>query len=89
MWQVVIIMAACALSNVICFLIGAKTGMSAAKGEPIEMPAVKHDSKHVAASQNEEDFRVAELEQRQLEVILRNIENYDGTPYGQEDVPRE
>ena len=86
--EAVIIMAVCAISNILCFLIGAKTGMAVAKNEPIELPAVKSASKHVVASQHEEDFRVAELEQRQIETILRNIENYDGTPYGQEDVPR-
>ena len=82
--EAVIIMAVCALSNVLCFLIGARTGMAVAKGETIELPAVKTAESYQQKKAREE----AELEQKRIETILRNIENYNGTPYGQEDVPK-
>lgn len=41
--------------------------------------------------QQEEKRQQAEydLEQRQLATMMENIENYDGTPIGQRDIPNE
>lgn len=83
MIEAVIIMAVCALANVACFLIGAKTGMAVAKGEEIKLPEMPKAFDHT-----KQDRLEADLEQQRIDTILRNIERYDGTPYGQEDVPR-
>lgn len=71
------------LSNILCFLIGAKTGQKVIKGESVEIPTVNP----VSAIRTHLAKREAEMEQSKQEAILRNIENYNGTPYGQEDVP--
>jgi hypothetical protein len=64
-----------------CFLMGAKVGQSVAKGEKVELPSP------VKAVQEHREKKEAQMEQSRLETIMRNIESYDGTPYGQEDVP--
>ena len=71
--------------NVVCFFIGAKVGQTVAKGKEIEVPKI--DSP-VAAYKRHTATKEAEAEKNRLDTILRNIERYDGTANGQEDVPR-
>lgn len=69
--------------NIACFVIGAKIGQKTAKGEAIELPTVNP----LELVQEHRAKRAAQAEQDKVDTILRNIENYDGTGYGQEDVP--
>lgn len=66
-----------------CFLLGARVGQAASKGEKIETPAINP----MEAWRNRQDKKEAKAEQDRLNTILRNIESYDGTDRGQEDVP--
>lgn len=73
--------------NVACFVIGAKVGQATAKGEEVKLPVVKpvepvqeHQAQNVAEQE-------AQMDKSQLETILQNIDNYDGTDEGQVDVP--
>ena len=77
-----ILFAVCA-SNVACFFIGAKVGQTVYKGERIELPVVDP----LKPAREREARAEAEMEQNRMETILRNIETYDGTGRGQEDVP--
>lgn len=61
-------------SSVICFAFGVKVGRGEKKGEPV-LPKIVTPKKK------------AQMEKERVEVILENIENYDGTPEGQKDVP--
>lgn len=70
--------------NILCFMIGAKVGQTVAKGEKVEMPSVNP----LKAFREHEAKKEAQKEQDRVEAILRNIESYDGTERGQEDVPR-
>ena len=70
--------------NVLCFIVGAKVGQKAAKGEEIELPNVNP----LKAYRERQDKREAEMEQEKVETILRNLEAYDGTSNGQKDLPR-
>lgn len=70
--------------SVACFIVGAKVGQAASKGERIEMP-LPDPMKAIREHQNRKQ---AQAEQDRYETILRNVENYDGTDRGQEDVPR-
>mgnify|MGYP003295821286 CR=1 FL=1 len=65
------------LSNVFCFAFGVKVGQSVNKGEKI-LPSLP---KIVTPKQT------AKREQDALNVILQNVENYNGTPEGQKDIP--
>ena len=70
--------------NIACFFIGAKVGQMVQKGEKISMPSID-PMKPVRDHQARKE---AETEQGRINAILRNIENYDGTGRGQEEVPR-
>ena len=70
--------------NILCFVIGAKVSQAVSKGEKIELPEVNP----LKAIQEHRAQREAEREQSRKDAILRNIEAYDGTGRGQEDVPR-
>ena len=66
-----------------CFVIGAKVGQATAKGEKVELPSANP----MEAWRNRQEKNEAKKEQDRLNAILRNIESYDGTGRGQEDVP--
>jgi hypothetical protein len=69
--------------NVLCFFIGAKVGQTVAKGETIKTPEVNP----IKAYNEHKAQKEAEKEAERLEVIMRNIETYDGTGKGQASVP--
>ena len=68
--------------NIACFFIGAKVGQMVAKGEPIEVSLPDP----LKAIREHEERKEAKREQDKYETILRNIDNYDGTEHGQEDI---
>lgn len=70
--------------NAICFFIGAKIGQKVSKGEPIEMPAFNP----LEAIREHNSRKEAERRQSRDDIILQNIAIYDGTGFGQKDVPR-
>ena len=71
------------VTNIACFIIGAKVGQTVSKGEPIETPTVNP----IKAYKEHEAKKEAQMEQKRIDTIMRNIEGYDGTGRGQEDVP--
>lgn len=71
------------LTNIVCFFIGAKVGQKVSKGEPIEIPNINP----IQALREREDKKQAQWEQDRIDTIMRNIESFDGTSKGQEDVP--
>jgi hypothetical protein len=80
--DIVWLLAIASLTNIACFVIGAKVGQKVVKGEPIETPTVNPMDvyrKHQAQKE-------AETEKNKIDTILRNIDSYNGTDYGQEDV---
>ncbi len=70
--------------NVFSFVVGAKLGQKVAKGEEIKLPTINPVTLYNELKEREE----VKKEREKLEVILNNIERYDGTEAGQEDVPR-
>lgn len=68
--------------NIVCFFIGAKVGQKVVKGESVEMPSVNP----IKAIREHNEKKSAEIEQNKFDAIMRNIERYDGTSKGQEDV---
>ena len=71
--------------NVVCFFIGAKVGQTVSNGKEIEVPKIPSP---ITAYKSHIETKEAEAEKHRLDVILGNIERYDGTGNGQEDVPR-
>jgi hypothetical protein len=77
-----LLLAITGLFNIVCFIIGAKVGQAVSKGERVEMPNL-NPMKAIRESRARRD---AEQKQDKRDAILRNVERYDGTARGQEDV---
>ena len=72
------------MTNIFCFVVGAKVGQKVTKGENIETPTVNP----LKAYREHEAKKAAKAEQDRIDAIMRNIDRYDGTSNGQEDIPR-
>lgn len=70
--------------NILCFVVGAKVGQAVTRGETVQMPSVNP----VKAVKGLKARKEAEYKQSRIDTILRNVDSYDGTPYGQQEVPR-
>ena len=68
-----------------CFIVGAKIGQTASKGEEIGIEVPKLDP--LKAIRDHREKQQADEEQERLNIIMQNIENYDGTANGQQNVP--
>lgn len=79
----VLVLALFSLSNIACFIIGARVGQKVTKGEEIKVTV-----NPMEAIREREAKKEAEYERSKFDTILRNIDSYDGSSYGQEDVPR-
>ena len=81
--EIILLLVAC-VANISCFIIGAVVGMKVSRGERIEVPNLNP----VKAIEERQAKKEAEHEQSKIDTIMENIERYDGTAYGQKDVPR-
>lgn len=68
---------------IVCFVVGARVGQKVVKGEEIKLPNINP----IEIIQEAQNKKQAQMEQDRLDTIMRNIEGYDGTGRGQEDVP--
>lgn len=84
--EVLLMAALMAVSNIVCLVVGAKVGQQTAKGEKVELPTVNPMQAYREKEARKEARKEAQREQDRLDTILRNIENYDGTGRGQEEV---
>lgn len=80
--DVVLLLAIACLSNLACFVAGAKVGQTVSKGETIVTPTVNP----MKVYREHQAQKEADREREKINTILRNIDNYDGTGYGQEEV---
>lgn len=67
-----------------CFVVGAKVGQQVAKGEPVNIP-LPNPAKAVREHKAQKE---ADRERSKIETIMANIERYDGSSGGQEDIPK-
>lgn len=84
--ETIILIISIGIMNILCFFIGAKIGQKVIKGEEIKAPDISKLNPMNIQKKREEKYEV-EKEKNKLETILRNIERYDGTDTGQEDIP--
>ena len=78
----VLLLAIMSLSNILCFVIGARVGQKVTKGEEVELPKIDP----MQAVRDRRTKKEAQMEQDKYNTILRNIDSYDGTPNHQEEV---
>ena len=71
------------LSNILCFMIGAKVGQAVSKGERVELPKIDP----LKAARERQERQEAEREQDRIDTIMRNIDSYNGTAEGQTVIP--
>lgn len=64
------------------FYIGAKTAQKASRGEEIKLPNINP----VRAFEEYQDSKMIEQAEREKNIMLENIDNYDGSGLGQKDV---
>lgn len=67
---------------IVCFIVGAKVGQKVSNGEKIETPTLNL----MKAYRENKARKEVEAEMDKRNTILRNIERYDGTGRGQEEV---
>lgn len=79
--EILILIVGIGLINVLCFLIGAKTGQRVVKGEEVTLPNLNP----VEAVRTYEESRQQKKEEDNFNTMLDNIEVYDGTSIGQKD----
>lgn len=68
----------------VAFIVGLHYGSKVKNNEPINLPvkAIKEHIEDSKASKRQEQERLVE------ETLLHNIDVYDGTSFGQQDIPR-
>lgn len=81
----ILLIAVVGILNIVCFFVGAKVGQTVAKGKDIEVPVVKSPMEAIRERQSSKE---AKKEMERIDIIRNNMERYDGTANGQEDVPR-
>lgn len=81
--EALLIIAAVAASNIVCFMVGAKVGQTVSKGEEVKLPNMNP----LEAVREHNAKKEAEYQQSKIDTILRNIDSYDGTGSGQKDIP--
>lgn len=79
--EIIILILGIGIMNILCFLIGAKTGQRVVKGEDVNIPTINP----VKAIETYKEDRRQKKEEENFNINLENIENYDGTGIGQKD----
>lgn len=80
--ETALLIATISILNIVCFFIGAKVGQKVVKGEELELPNLNPVDIYHEHKEKEE----AKAEMDKLEKILNNMDKYDGTASGQEDI---
>lgn len=71
--------------NLLTLIIGVKIGMSVATKKDITLNPIKAIQEH---REERIEQKEANLKDKQLKTMLKNIDNYDGTEFGQQEIPR-
>lgn len=71
--------------NLLTLIIGVKIGMSVGAKKEITLNPIKAIQEHKEIKQ---EHKEATLKDKQLKTMLTNIDNYDGTEFGQQEIPR-
>ena len=70
--------------NIFSFIVGAKVGQKVSRGENIELPKIEP----VKTVREWNESKEARKEQEKNKIIAENIDNYNGTQYGQQEIPK-
>lgn len=84
MSDTIIICAIFGIFLIISFIIGARVGQKIVKGEEIKIALPNPIQKINEYRENKETKKELEI----LDIINENIDNYNGTGFGQKNIPR-
>lgn len=70
--------------NIACFFVGANVRQKVDAGEEVKVANVNP----LKMWEEHKDKHETEKSARRMEIILENLENYDGTPQGQKEIPK-
>lgn len=84
MTDTLILIVSIGIMNILCFFIGAKVGQKVVRQEPIEIPKIQPIK---AIREHNENKEVIKLQEKDR-ILSENIDNYNGTSLGQQDLPR-
>lgn len=79
---IVVLICIIGIMNIASLIIGVNVGLKAGKGEALELPNINP----VNLASEIKESKEAEAERRKTEIMLENIDNYDGTELGQKDL---
>ena len=82
--ETILLILSIGIMNILCFFIGAKVGQKVVRGETIETPKIEP----IKTIREYNESKEIKQEQERNRIIAENIDNYNGTPYGQQDIPR-
>lgn len=85
-WIVFLILL-CGVLNIASFIYGAKIGQAVKNNEKIETPKLSDIETPSEWYHRREKEKQEETKQERFNTIFRNVEAYNGTEFGQEDVP--
>jgi hypothetical protein len=68
----------------LCFVLGARVGQKVVRGESLEKPKSSLVNPITEWNENKQ----AKKEQEKNRIIAENIDSYNGTPYGQQEIPK-
>jgi len=83
MWDVIAICTVFGAFVLLSYTLGLKNGQKLSKNEDITMPELNP----IKAIQNEIETHEERKKQDQLDIMMSNIDNYDGTGIGQKNIP--
>lgn len=78
-YQVLILVVAVCLLNLFSFVVGAIIGQKTSNGETVSIPTPTKAYKDYQVAKEEKE------EQEMINIMMANIDSYDGTPLGQKD----
>lgn len=71
--------------NVLTLLIGVKIGMSVGSKKELTLNPIRAIQEH---KEEKIEHKEATLKEKQMKTMLKNIDNYDGSGFGQQQIPR-
>jgi len=74
------------LLNMFSLIVGVKIGQNCIKGKDIQLNPIKAIKNEIADNKEE---KARSLKKSQIETILYNIDNYNGTGLGQKEIPKD
>lgn len=71
--------------NIVCFFIGAVVGQKVVNGERLQIPEMNPIIRHAEKKKQKKLTEEHDKQEENFLKNLRNIDNYNGTSFGQED----